>query len=120
MKYEKHIFICTNERSPDSGQGSCSLVGGKDIRYEFVKLINNHGLKAKVRSNKTGCLDACELGPILVIYPSGFWYVGFTADDVHEIFEKSVLKDEPIERILANSKTWEKLEKIRKSESSLK
>ena len=42
MKYDKHIFICTNERSSDSPKGSCALVGGIDIRYEFVKLINSY------------------------------------------------------------------------------
>ncbi|SVC11175.1 uncharacterized protein METZ01_LOCUS264029, partial [marine metagenome] len=69
VKYKKHIFVCINERPPDSPKGCCASGGGSDIRYEFVKLINEHGLKGKVRSNKSGCLDACEVGPAVVIYP---------------------------------------------------
>ncbi|MEE2876655.1 MAG: (2Fe-2S) ferredoxin domain-containing protein [Candidatus Neomarinimicrobiota bacterium] len=115
MKYEKHIFVCINERPPDSPKGCCSALGGKEIRYEFVKLINQHGLKGKVRSNKCGCLDACEFGPTVVIYPEGLWYTGVRVEDVLEIFKKSVLKDEPVHRLLATSKTWSKLSSVRES-----
>ena len=120
MKYDKHIFICTNERLPESPKGSCALVGGIDIRYEFVKLINSYGLNSKVRSNKAGCLDACELGPVVAIYPSGLWYTGFTKEDVPEIFQKSILNNEPVKRLLATPKTWSMLAKIRETESILK
>lgn len=115
MKYDKHIFICINARSPDNPKGSCANDGGADIRYEFVKLINANGLKGNVRSNKSGCLDACEIGPIVVIFPSGFWYTKVRIEDVPEIFEKSVLDDKPVQRLLATSETWSELIKIRSS-----
>ena len=73
-KYKKHIFICTNERPLDNPKGDCIRCGGMDIRMKFVKLINQHGLKGKVRANKSGCLDACELGAVVVIYPDNIWY----------------------------------------------
>ena len=91
MKYNKHIFICINERSDCSTKGDCSSVGGKEIRMRFVELINKHALKGKVRANKSGCLDVCEMGPAIVIYPLGVWYTNFKLSDVDEIFEASVL-----------------------------
>ncbi|MDP6593035.1 MAG: (2Fe-2S) ferredoxin domain-containing protein [Candidatus Marinimicrobia bacterium] len=112
-KYDRHIFVCINDRPEDSPKECCAAKGGKDIRFEFVKLISQHGLKGKVRSNKSGCLDACELGPIVVVYPEGFWYTGVSLEDVPEIFEKSVLKGEPMDRLLAMEKTWQELERIR-------
>ena len=45
-----------------------------DSRKELVKMINDNGLKGKVRANKSGCLDVCEHGPAVVIYPEGHWY----------------------------------------------
>ena len=44
-KYDKHIFICINERDENNPKGDCTRCGGKDIRMKFVKLINQHGLK---------------------------------------------------------------------------
>jgi (2Fe-2S) ferredoxin len=113
MKNQKHIFICINERDPDSPKGSCGHCGGWDIRMEFVQLINKHGLKGKVRANKAGCLDACELGPALVVYPSGYWYTGVKKDDVETIFKHSILKDDPVEKLIADESTWDELKNIR-------
>ena len=91
-KYKKHIFICTNERPLDNPKGDCIRCGGMDIRMKFVKLINQHGLKGKVRANKSGCLDACELGAVVVIYTDNIWYTRVEVHDIDEIFVTFVLK----------------------------
>ena len=111
-KYNKHIFICINERGENSQRMDCASCGGKEIRLEFVKLINQYGLKGKVRANKSGCLDVCELGAAVVIYPENIWYV--KVKDVKEIFERSILKDEVIKRLVVNKNSWSELEKVRK------
>ena len=71
MKFKKHIFICTNDRGEESARKSCGSCGGMDLRKELVKMINDKGLKGRVRANKSGCLDVCEHGPAVVIYPEG-------------------------------------------------
>ena len=101
-KFLKHIFICVNERDKSSPRGDCARCGGKEIRMEFVKLINQYGLKGKVRANKSGCLDVCELGPAVVIYPDNIWYTKIKIDDVDEIFETSILSDGIVERLCLN------------------
>ena len=112
-KYNKHIFVCVNERSSDSSRGDCSSCGGREIRSEFVRLINKYGLKGKVRANKSGCLDACELGPTVVIYPDGIWYNQISLSDVEEIFKTSVLGNSIVERLRSTDKTWEQLAELR-------
>ena len=101
-KFLKHIFICVNERDKSSPRGDCARCGGKEIRMEFVKLINQYGLKGKVRANKSGCLDVCELGPAVVIYPDNIWYTKIKIEDVDEIFETSILSDGIVERLCLN------------------
>ena len=112
-KYNKHIFICTNERPVDSSKGDCTRCGGDDIQLKFVELINQHGLKGVIRANKSGCLNACEMGATVVIYPDNIWYTRVTPDDVEEIFKISILNDGIIERLAATEKTWEELQGIR-------
>ena len=113
-KYYKHIFICINERGENSQRMDCASCGGKEIRLEFVKLINQYGLKGKVRANKSGCLDVCELGGAVVIYPENIWYVKVKVKDVKEIFERSILKNEVIKRLVADKNLWSESEKRRK------
>ena len=115
-KFDKHIFICTNDRGSDHPRGDCVRCGGLDIRMRFVHLINKNGLKGKVRANKSGCLDVCEIGPAIVIYPQNIWYTGISIDNVDEIFEKSILEDEVVKHLVSNEQSWLKLNELRKKE----
>lgn len=119
-KYVKHILICVNERAEDSPKGSCARCGGHEVRARFVQLIADHGLKGKVRASKTLCLDACELGPVVVIYPDDLWYVGVRPDEADAIFAASVLADEIYSPRLANQASWEKLKALRKAAKTAK
>ena len=112
-KYKKHIFICINERDKTSPRGDCARCGGKEIRMEFVRLINQYGLKGKVRANKSGCLDVCELGAAIVIYPDNLWYIKVNVEDVKEIFEKSILKNDVVKRLMPNKDAWKDIKKSR-------
>ena len=113
-KFDKHIFICTNDRGSDHPRGDCVRCGGLDIRMRFVHLINKNGLKGVVRANKSGCLDVCEVGPAVVIYPQNIWYTGISIDNVDEIFEKSILKNEVVKHLVSNEQSWLKLNELRK------
>ena len=57
------------------------------------------GLK-NVRINNAGCLDRCELGPTLVIYPEGVWYSCATKEDIDEVLETHLLKGDRVERLM--------------------
>ncbi len=97
--YEKHVFVCENRRSGDSGRESCGHSGSADLRQLLKKKVAAHGLKETVRINSSGCLGECHLGPVMVIYPQGTWYAGFTEDDLEEIFNESILSDRIINRL---------------------
>lgn len=112
-RFEKHVFVCVNERPPGHPRGCCFEKGSTDIRTAFVKGLAQRGLKGVVRANKSGCLDACEMGPTVVIYPQGVWYLGVTPDDVDEIVDTSVIGDGIVERLVAKPEHWDRLRQIR-------
>ena len=120
-KYKKHILVCIKERAKFHPRGCCLGSGGMDIRKRFVQLINQHGLKGNIRASKTGCLDVCEVGPNVVIYPDNIWYTGVREKDVDEIFDQSVLNNKIVKRLVATKKTWNSWESLReKSTKKLK
>lgn len=102
MRYTRHIFICTNRREEGDPKGSCAQKGSEEIRDIFKKELHARGLKTKVRANKSGCLDVCEHGPNVVIYPEGVWYSHVSRDDVVEIIEKHIVGGEVVQRLLLN------------------
>ena len=54
----------------------------------------------RIRVNKCGCLDRCELGPVMVIYPEGIWYHYESRKDIDEILDTHVIHGRPVERLL--------------------
>ena len=99
----RHIFVCTNERAADHPRGSCKHRGSEDVREAFKKAVAARGLKTQVRANAAGCLDQCELGVAVVVYPEQVWYGGVTVGDVDEIMERHILAGEPVQRLLMPS-----------------
>lgn len=99
MKYEKHIFICTNQRPPGDKK-SCGEACGLSYVKEFKKILKDKNLLGKVRAQRAGCLDACDYGPSMVIYPEGVFYGGVSLNDIPEIIEEHVIHNRPVKRLI--------------------
>jgi (2Fe-2S) ferredoxin len=99
-KFERHVFICVNERTADDPRGCCLARGAADVASELKRRMYDRGLKRIVRANKAGCLDQCAHGATLVVYPEAVWYGGVTVDDVDEIIEEHILGGRPVQRLV--------------------
>ena len=99
-KFQRHVFICLNERDPSDARGCCSAKGSAEVAAAFKSKLFERGLKRVVRANKAGCLDQCARGITVVVYPEAVWYGGVTLDDVDEIIEKHIVGGEPVQRLV--------------------
>lgn len=99
-KFEHHIFICTNQRTPENPRGCCDHDGLGTLQLAFKKELAARGLKNRVRANRAGCLDQCEHGPTVVVYPDAVWYGGVTEKDIAEIVESHLINHTPVTRLL--------------------
>jgi (2Fe-2S) ferredoxin len=97
--YEKHIFVCSNQRAEGAPRVSCGENHGNEIVARFKALIVENKLRMKVRAQRTSCFDWCEQGPIITIYPEGVVYGKVTLEDVEEIFESHIINNQPINRL---------------------
>ena len=73
-KFSKHIFICMNQREPGHPRGCCDAAGQGELQLLFKVKLARRGIKL-VRANKSGCLDQCELGPTVAVYPESRFMV---------------------------------------------
>jgi (2Fe-2S) ferredoxin len=97
-QFTHHIFICINRRDPASGRGCCNP-DGSEAAAQCVQKEVERGLKPLVRANASGCLDQCELGPTVVIYPQAIWYGGVQLADVPRIVEETIVHGRVIEEL---------------------
>ena len=70
----------------------------RDYAKEKVKALGLAG-QGRVRINNAGCLDRCEEGPTIVIYPEGIWYTYVDKEDIDEIIEQHLVHGRVVERL---------------------
>jgi (2Fe-2S) ferredoxin len=97
--FEKHVFICTNERDPGNPKGSCAAKGAEGVREEFKRQLHDKGLRGAMRANAAGCLDQCARGVTVVVYPEQIWYGGVRTEDVSEIVDQHLVGGVPVQRL---------------------
>lgn len=99
----KKVLVC-------AGTG-CVAGGSLQILERLQQIIADRGLSYTVELSdephgpeigvkKSGCHGFCEMGPLLRIEPYGWLYIKVQPEDCEEIVEKSLVGDEPIERLL--------------------
>ena len=98
--YNYHMFCCVNEREKSSSRGCCMSKGSKEVRDYLKKRIKELRIP-KVRVNQSGCLDKCEFGPVIVIYPESVWYsIKNPEKDIPEIVKEHLINGNIVKRCL--------------------
>jgi (2Fe-2S) ferredoxin len=97
--YQHHVFFCCNQRT--NGEACCQDHGAQEMRDYAKKQVKKLGLagEGKVRINQAGCLDRCELGPCVVVYPEEVWYTYVDKSDIDEIIEEHLKNGRVVERL---------------------
>ena len=100
--FKYHVFFCTNDRA--DGSACCECHGATELRAYAKKKLKMMGkdIPDKVRINTAGCLDRCEAGPVIVIYPEETWYTYVDKEDIDEIFESHLKQGKIVERLLVD------------------
>jgi (2Fe-2S) ferredoxin len=102
MRFERYIFVCTNERAEGHPRGSCARNGSLQVIEELKKLVEEHKLRLQVRINKAGCMECCEIGPSVMVHPDNVWYQKVKPEDCREIIEQHIVGGKPVERLRAD------------------
>ena len=97
--FKHHVFFCTNQRA--EGETCCNNRGATEMQTHAKDRIAALGLKGKgkCRINKAGCLDRCDEGPVLVVYPQGTWYTFVDQSDIDEIIDVDLIGGGIVERL---------------------
>ena len=101
--YKYHVFFCTNKR--EDGSACCQDFDAVDMRGYLKSAIKERGLAGPggVRINTAGCLDRCQQGPVIVVYPEDTWYTYVDKADLDEILEEHLMKGNVVERLLVKA-----------------
>ena len=97
--YTHHVFMCLNKR--EAPENCCACHNSEAMQEYAKKRVKELGLHGagKVRINKAGCMDRCEDGPVMVVYPEEVWYTYVDEHDIDEIIDEHLVKGKIVERL---------------------
>jgi len=97
--FERHIFVCQNLRPEGAPRPSCTSDGKSELFTQLQNFAKAANLGGRIRINKAGCLDQCEHGPTVVVYPDAVWYGAVQGADAEEIVTEHLVGGRPVERL---------------------
>jgi (2Fe-2S) ferredoxin len=97
--FDRHIFVCTNQREAGAGRPSCSPDGKGTLHSLLKDKVRAAKLPGVLRVNKSGCLEQCEHGPTIAVYPEQVWYGFVQPEDLDEIVEEHLRHGRVVERL---------------------
>jgi (2Fe-2S) ferredoxin len=98
--YKHHVFFCLNQR--DDGRPSCAGHPAAQLQAYAKERVKKLGLSgpSACRINKAGCMDRCEQGPVMAVYPDATWYTFVDEQDIDEIIDSHLVGGKPVERLM--------------------
>lgn len=84
--YSRQLLVCTGPRCTQNGQGE-ALFGALQEKLRTAGLGVDAG-PARVKRTRTGCVAACQGGPIVAVQPDGVWYYNVTEENMERIIEE--------------------------------
>jgi (2Fe-2S) ferredoxin len=85
---ERHILVCTGD--------DCRKRCGKKVCKAFKEVLDNRGLKRRVKVIEVDCFDQCAHGPIALVYPDATWYSRMDEEDVKEVVDRHLVGGQPV------------------------
>ncbi|HDP95311.1 MAG TPA: NADH-quinone oxidoreductase subunit NuoF [Candidatus Aminicenantes bacterium] len=92
MKKRLDVLIC--------GGAACIASHSHDFKNRLIKVVKAHELEEEINIIETGCMGPCELGPVMVVYPDGAFYIRLKPEYAERIVEEHFLKGRPVEEWL--------------------
>jgi (2Fe-2S) ferredoxin len=87
-----HVLVCGGE--------NCSKLGSEQVKEAFAKELKKQKVDQEIKLGDTDCHDFCEMGPLVIVYPEGTFYVRVTPEDVPDIVEEHLINGKVVDRLL--------------------
>lgn len=85
---ERHILVCTGD--------DCRKRGGRKVYKAFKEVLDDRGLKRRIKVLEVDCFDQCAHGPMALVYPDAVWYAELRPNDPEEIVDRHLEGGTPV------------------------
>ncbi len=101
-----HSIVCTNQRPAGHPRGSCGENQANEVFEKLSMGIEQKMLFGKALITNAGCMGPCSMGPVVVVYPEGVWYIKVKPEDGEEILDAHIIGGKKVERLELPEEMW--------------
>jgi (2Fe-2S) ferredoxin len=97
-KPDRVILVCCSFRQGKDPQGKCFKKGSPGLLGLLEEGLSSRNIE-NVLISTTGCMNVCDNGPVMAVYPEGYWYGGVDEDRLEEILD-ALVENKPVTEYL--------------------
>jgi (2Fe-2S) ferredoxin len=102
-----YIFKCEPSSPPGMPKPSCVNPQTQDLFQHLAQTLMQKGIIATVQPVRTACLNRCNAGPVMLVEPGHFMYVGMTKDKITRVIDEHIIGGTPVEEYIIPDELWD-------------
>ena len=102
-----YIFKCEQSAPPGMPKPSCVGPDTQDLFQHLATTLMQKGIIGTVQPIRTGCLNRCQQGPVMLVEPGHVMYTGLNKDKITRIVEEHIIGGNVVEEFVIDSEMWD-------------
>ena len=102
-----YMFKCEQSAPQGMPKPSCVTPATRDLFGHLGQKLMQKGLIATVQPIRTSCLNRCQMGPVMLVEPGHYMYVGLTKEKIDRIIDEHIIGEKPVVEYLINEEFWD-------------
>ena len=102
-----YIFKCEQSAPPGMPKPSCVRPETQDLFQHLAQTLMQKGIIATVQPIRTGCLNRCNAGPVMLVEPGHTMYTGLDKDKITRIVEEHIIGGNVVEEYVIPDELWD-------------
>jgi (2Fe-2S) ferredoxin len=101
-----YMFMCSVERPPQFPKPSCVNASNRDLFQYTAQKMMEKGIMQTVQPVQAGCLNRCNMGPVMLVEPGHHMYVQLDKAKIDRIVDEHLIGGTPIQEYIIPEQMW--------------
>jgi len=101
-----YLFKCETQSPPNFPKPSCVNQSNAGLFNYLSGKLMEKGIISTAVPVRTTCMGRCSLGPIMLVVPGDFMYVGLDESKIDRIIDEHIIGGNPVNEYLIPQEFW--------------